>query len=101
VKHKGFRSGSEARINGVDKFRCLTMNVKRRRGARRLVRLDPAAAEPAARDGRGQALSDRLRLNLRASWVQVKPRKTKEKSLHFLGFSRPNRDFSEGYGESK
>jgi hypothetical protein len=42
-----------------------------------------------------------LRLNLRASWVQRKPRKTKEKSLHFLGFSWPNWDFSKGYGESK
>jgi hypothetical protein len=51
VKHKGFRSGSEARINGMDKFRCLTINVKRR-GARRLVRLDPAAAESAARGAR-------------------------------------------------
>jgi hypothetical protein len=46
VKHKGFRSGSEARINGVDKFRCLTMNVKRRRGARRLVRLDLPQRNP-------------------------------------------------------
>jgi hypothetical protein len=49
----------------------------------------------------GQASFDRLRLNLRASWVQGKPRKTKEKSLHFLGFSWPNLDFSKGYGESK
>jgi hypothetical protein len=75
------------------------MNVKRR-GVRGLVRLDLAAAEPAARDGRGQAL-ERLPFNLRASWMQEKARKTKEKSLDFLGFPWPNRDFSKGYGESK
>ena len=48
-------------------------------GARRLVRLALGQAEPAARDGRGQALSETLPLNLRASWMQGKPRKTKEK----------------------
>jgi hypothetical protein len=64
------------------------------------VRLDLAAAEPAARDGRGQALAW-LRFNLSASWMQGKTRKSKEKFLHFLGFPWPNRDFSKGYGESK
>jgi hypothetical protein len=32
--------------------------------------------------------------------TRIKPNKTKQKSLDFLGFIRPNRDFSMGYGES-
>ncbi len=36
-----------------------------------------------------------------AKLIQAKPNKTKQKSLDFLGFLRPNRDFSMGYGESK
>jgi hypothetical protein len=36
--------------------------------------------------------------NPRASWLQVNPRKTKEKGLDFLGFPWPNWDFSTGYG---
>jgi hypothetical protein len=72
------------------------MNVKRR-GARIALRASTTAA---ARDGRGRALA-RLRFNLSASWMQGKPRKTKEKSLHFLGFPWSNWDFSKGYGESK
>jgi hypothetical protein len=39
--------------------------------------------------------------NLRANFVQINPNKTKQKSLDFLGFIRPNRGFSTGYGESK
>jgi hypothetical protein len=35
--------------------------------------------------------------NRRASSVQTNPNKTKQKSLDFLGFVRPNRDFSKGY----
>jgi hypothetical protein len=35
--------------------------------------------------------------NQNASPVQAKPNKTKQKSLDFLGFIRPNRDFSMGY----
>jgi hypothetical protein len=33
--------------------------------------------------------------------VQINPRKTKEISLHFLGFLWPILGFSTGYGESK
>jgi hypothetical protein len=69
-------------------------------GARRLVRLALGQAEPAARMGAVKPWS-RLWLNLRASWMQGKPRKTKEKALHSLGFPWSNRDFSKGYGESK
>jgi hypothetical protein len=65
------------------------------------VRFDHAAAEPAARDGRGQTLVEAVPAQLRASWVQRKARKTKEKPLHFLGFPWPIRAFSKGYGESK
>jgi hypothetical protein len=39
--------------------------------------------------------------NLRANSIQINPNKSKQKSLDFLGFIRPNRDFSMGYGESK
>jgi hypothetical protein len=39
------------------------------------------------------------RHNLRASYLQVKPRKNKEKGLDFLGFPWPNRGFSMGYRE--
>jgi hypothetical protein len=74
----------------------LTINVKRR-GDRVALCASTAAAAP---DGRGRAMA-RLRFNLSASWVQEKPRKTKEKSLHFLGFPWSNWDFSRGYGESK
>jgi hypothetical protein len=31
--------------------------------------------------------------------AQANPNKTKQKSLDFLGFIRPNRDFSMGYGQ--
>jgi hypothetical protein len=37
--------------------------------------------------------------NLKARSVQANPNKTKQKSLDFLGFIRPNRDFSMGYGK--
>jgi hypothetical protein len=36
--------------------------------------------------------------NLGANSVQANPNKTKQKSLDFLGFIRPNRGFSMGYG---
>jgi hypothetical protein len=32
---------------------------------------------------------------------QAKPSKTKQNCLDLLGFIRPNRDFSMGYGDSK
>jgi hypothetical protein len=35
--------------------------------------------------------------NLRATSVQINPNKSKEKSLHFVGFLWPNRGFSKGY----
>jgi hypothetical protein len=35
--------------------------------------------------------------NQRANSAQANPNKTKQKSLDFLGFIRPNRDFSKGY----
>jgi hypothetical protein len=41
----------------------------------------------------------RRRFNQSASSVQAKPNKTKQNSLDFLGFIRPNRDFSMGYDE--
>jgi hypothetical protein len=37
--------------------------------------------------------------NQSAHSVQAKPNKTKQESLDFLGFIRPNRDFSMGYDE--
>jgi hypothetical protein len=37
----------------------------------------------------------------RSKQDQAQPNKTKQKSLDLLGFIRPNRDFSMGYGESK
>jgi hypothetical protein len=37
--------------------------------------------------------------NQSAHSVQAKPNKTKQKSLDFLGFIRPNRGFSMGYDE--
>jgi hypothetical protein len=40
-----------------------------------------------------------LEYNFRSSDLQANPNKTKQKSLDFLGFLWPNRDFSEGYGE--
>jgi hypothetical protein len=36
-----------------------------------------------------------------AKSMQAKPRKSKQKGLHFLGFPWWNLDFSMGYGESK
>jgi hypothetical protein len=39
--------------------------------------------------------------NLRASWLQADPRKTKEKGLDFFGFLWSNWDFSRGYEENK
>jgi ArsR family transcriptional regulator len=36
-----------------------------------------------------------------AKGLQAKPNKTKQNSLDLLGFIRPNRDFSMGYGDSK
>jgi len=39
--------------------------------------------------------------NLEAKPAQINPSKTKEKGLDLLGFIRPNRGFSMGYGESK
>jgi hypothetical protein len=36
-----------------------------------------------------------------AKQFQAKPRKSKKKGLDWLGFIRPNRDFSKGYGDSK
>jgi hypothetical protein len=35
--------------------------------------------------------------NPKAKSIQINPSKTKQKSLDFLGFIRPNRDFSMGY----
>jgi hypothetical protein len=35
--------------------------------------------------------------NQGANSVQINPNKTKQKSLDFLGFIRPNRGFSKGY----
>jgi hypothetical protein len=37
--------------------------------------------------------------NLRANSIQINPSKTKQNYLVLLGFIRPNRDFSMGYGE--
>jgi hypothetical protein len=74
------------------------MNVKRR-GAR-VALCASTAAQRRMGVGRGRALA-RLRFNLSASWMQGKPRKTKEKSLHFLGFPWSNWDFPKGYSESK
>jgi hypothetical protein len=45
--------------------------------------------------------AERRRFNQHAKSVQINPNKTKQKSLDLLGFIRPNRDFSKGYGESK
>jgi hypothetical protein len=36
-----------------------------------------------------------------AKQKQIKPNKTKQNGLDFLGFIRPNRGFSMGYTESK
>jgi hypothetical protein len=36
-----------------------------------------------------------------AKRIQAKPNKTKQKGLDLLGFIRPNRAFSMGYGQSK
>jgi hypothetical protein len=36
-----------------------------------------------------------------AKQIQAKPNKSKQKGLDSLGFIRPNRDFSMGYGQSK
>jgi hypothetical protein len=38
------------------------------------------------------------RFNQGARSFQANPNKTKQKSFDFLGFIRPNRDFSMGYG---
>jgi hypothetical protein len=43
----------------------------------------------------------RRRFNLDASSDQANPNKTKQNCLDFLGFIRPNRDFSKGYGQKK
>jgi hypothetical protein len=39
------------------------------------------------------------RFNQGANSFQIIPNKTKQISLDFLGFIRPNRDFSKGYGQ--
>jgi hypothetical protein len=58
-------------------------------------------APPARRspEGAGPPPSLRLRpgFNQRANSFQTNPNKTKQKSLDFLGFIRPNRGFSKGY----
>jgi hypothetical protein len=54
-------------------------------------RISPARAAAAA-----VATGQRCWYNLRASFVQAHPNKTKEKSLHFLLFHLPNQDFSKG-----
>jgi hypothetical protein len=41
------------------------------------------------------------RFNQSANSSQANPNKTKQKSLDFLGFIRPNRDFSMGYEQKK
>jgi hypothetical protein len=56
--------------------------------------------KPKAPKGRGPAAAPPDRgpgFNQRANFVQANPNKTKQKSLDFLGFIRPNRDFSMGY----
>jgi hypothetical protein len=42
-----------------------------------------------------------VRLPDPAKFFQAKPSKTKQECLDFLGFIRPNQDFSMGYSESK
>jgi hypothetical protein len=37
----------------------------------------------------------------RSKFIQAKPNKTKQNSLHLLGFIRPDWGFSMRYGESK
>jgi hypothetical protein len=46
---------------------------------------------------RTQPLQEARGFNQGANSVQTNPNKTKQKSLDFLGFIRPNRDFSKGY----
>jgi hypothetical protein len=50
--------------------------------------------DPAGRSGPAK-------YNLNAISLQGKPKESKGKSLHFLGFPWPNWDLSKGYGESK
>jgi hypothetical protein len=60
--------------------------------ARRIRRLKPARLRAALRlrpEARG--------CNQSANSVQINPNKTKQNCLDFLGFIRPNRDFSMGY----
>jgi hypothetical protein len=68
------------------------------------TRLRPRNPQPYPTPVRGNDLpgrSGRAKYNFTASSVQINPSKTKQKSLDFLGFRSPNRDFSMGYGESK
>jgi hypothetical protein len=76
------------------------MNVKRREAIFACASAMPRR-NPPRRTGAVKARSETPGLNLRASFVQGKPRKTKENSLHFLAFPWPNWDFSKGCGESK
>jgi hypothetical protein len=47
------------------------------------------------------ASAKRPEYNHRANSLQINPNKTKQNCLDLLGFIRPNRGFSMGYGESK
>jgi hypothetical protein len=38
---------------------------------------------------------------IRGKQIQIKPNKSKQKSLHLLGFIRPNQAFSMGYDGKK
>ena len=69
----------------------------------RHARLDTHAGVPEeARGISGDAVATgRAGVPGNAKQMQANPRKSKEKSLHFLGFLWPNWDFSMGYGESK
>jgi hypothetical protein len=65
----------------------------------------PAIPESAARrrlGGEPEAIPRQVHgFNQGANSFQIDPNKTKQKYLDLLGFIRPNRGFSMGYGESK
>ena len=100
VKHKGFRSGSEARINGMDKFRCLTMNVKRHRGRASPRAPPPCRSGTAGRDGRGQALSEMLPAQPESELDARKVKKNQGKSLAFPWIPLVESGLFKGLGRS-
>jgi hypothetical protein len=59
------------------------------------MRRQRAGCNPRARRGLGSGQPNSSKHD------QARPNKTKQKALDLLGFLRPNRDFSMGYGQSK